>query len=105
MNIKIKTIYFFFFSTQKNPQEYDKIEKAEQMQEVITKNETLKKLRQIFYLWLEEILESKNESRALEIEHAFFEARSPVLVKKGIMGFKSSIELFRQGEEKKEKEE
>ena len=75
------------------------------MHEIITKSETLKKLRQIFYLWLEEILESKDDSKALEIEHAFFEARSPVLVKKVGMGFKSSIELFRLGEEKKKGEE
>lgn len=85
--------------------ENDTILKTFQIQEIITKNETLKKLRQIFYLWLEEILESKDDNRAHEIEHGFFEARSPVLVKKGGMGFKSSIDLFRLGEEKKEGEE
>jgi hypothetical protein len=81
------------------------LQKAAHFQkEIVAKNATLKKLRQIFYLWLEEILDSPDIDRANKIEHSFFEARHPVLVKKESKWY-SSIELSRLEKKEERKEE
>ena len=62
--------------------EDDNIILSKENLDLLNKDDTLKKLRQIFWLWFEEIRSSNScENQIIEIEESFKSVSSPLLVK------------------------